>query len=504
MKHLKCTGMKFPIYVTVLITCILVSTGCARSSVDALWACSGSQADSFGCSLARARVKEDILVKKMNDICYYNSNASEDSRECRKAQYELDLERHGSKDKKKAPPAENLMTSKNIIAVGDDNYESFVTKSENQEWVVLRGKGGNFTEIKNINTGEKRFWYGDNHEDSHIRAISNDGKLVAYLYGGLDTKNSKEKYSVVLQDIVENKVLSRVKLEVFPKFILISPKKQFLAISYNNEVKVPGFFTHPDDSNNVGINIFALKQGSDTLKLLKTVFMGDVQYKQVTADFQFSSDESRFLTINRKKGLNVYDIKSGFSLMPSKIVLEKRLNSADKTVSYSTDEVANATFLEQTNKLVILLETLIFRDPKGETYGTMLRRNLTVAIEQHDGSIISTAIGTEPFDAWPDRYSLISSGDGRYVMFNRQDEFEFHFLHLGSTGRIEKQTKCCVDNATVSDTAIDFKRNKLPSSTINGVYINSNNFFKVFLTDPKVVYFPLVIEAGKWKRVAEW
>ncbi len=451
---------------------IMSVSGCTHTEIRAKLEC-GANPDSYHCASLKSQVKKHNDDAPEREVLYACAGKSE-SRGCKQA---IELE--------KISPKYDITKSENILATRSQQYVRFVAQSQNKEWIVLEDKSKNFFEIKNVITGEKKYWHGDDHEISHIMAISNDGGLAAYLYGAIDSKNVDGGYAVILFNTVSNEILSKTRFKTRPVVVKFSPKSSYISVY----LKTNG------EKFETEVILYSLRQGLNRPEMIKKIALGDEVHK--SSSFGFSSNEKRFFTLGRNTGLNVYDLQDGFPIIPNRVVLKPQVRGGREI------KIAGATFREKADRLVVLLETEISTDEK-QNFLLRSRRNLSLAVEQMNGSFVESNIGSFPYDGWPDRFGVISNKSGSQMLVTHGEDFDFHFAHLSNGGQVEKLTECCTNAKTSVETAIHYKRHKFLAVNIDGVYFDSDISFVVYPSDSESLFYPIRISEGKWKRVAEW
>lgn len=466
----------------LLIYCVFASTGCSHNEIYKNLHCV-SDSNSHTCE----RLREEANKKKENaskDDAFYACVGNSDSDACRQATEKLDEE---NRKKAKLDPNKDIKTAKDIVTTRDEKYAKFEAQSQNKEWIVLKGVGGNFSEIKNVVTGESRYWHGDEHESSHIKAIANDGKMIAYLYGGINFENKDGEYQIVLHDLIEHKNLSKINTNEFPDFISVSPIGNFLVVC----CKI--------NKSNSGLSIYSIDKKLSSLNLYKKIQInGNIKNDSY---FQFSADEERFFVLNKKSEFNLYEVKSGFLATPSPVKLLERHISGSKAVF--RDEVASASFIGTSSRLAILVNGEVLENKGAKTYGELLSRKLMLFLERDDRSYVSNTLGIFPY-ALPAVFTLSPTKQENLLMITRESQFEFQFIHFGLNGKVEKYTKCCFDNKTQPQSSLNFPMQKFSTFNIDGAWVNSDKLFRIFLSDKESVFYPVQIEEGQWKRVAKW
>lgn len=451
---------------------IMVASGCTHTEIRAKLEC-GVNPDSYHCASLKSQVKKHNEDAPEMDVLYACAGKSE-SRECKRA---IELEKNSSKY--------DIEKSENIFATRSQQYIRFAAQSQNKEWIVLEDKSKNFFEIKNVITGEKKYWHGDDHESSHIMAISNDGKLAAYLYGAIDSKNVDGGYSVILYDTYSNEILSKTRFKTRPVLVKFSPKSSFISVYLGTN----------EDKFKTELILYSLRHRSNRPELIKKIALGDETHKP--SSFGFSSNEKRFFTLGRKTGLNVYDLEGGLPIIPNKVILKPQERGG------SLLRIAGATFRGKSDKLVVLLETEISKDEK-QSFLLQSRRNLNLAVERLNGSFVESNIGSFPYDGGLDSFEITSNISGAQLMVIHNGVFDFHFVHLSIDGKVDKLTECCTKAKTSVETAIHYKRQKFSTTNIDGIYLDSDNSFVVYISDLESLFYPIRISEGKWKRVTEW
>lgn len=341
----------------------LTLAGCSSQQMGASLACAG-KSDSLECSLARDTQFHFDMQSKIASICWDEPKSIKckdtikllckeklDTKECRDAiaKYDVNIER-------------DIKTSKEILAIVDPTYVALASQSQNKEWIALQGKGNNFFEIKNIVSSETQYWYPDEHKNSHIKAISNNGKLVAYLYGGINNKDINKKYTIFVQDSGQNEKKIKLELMYSPADVAISPKGNYLTIVNKTILK---------SSDNYELNIYKIDNKNQVINFLKKFPI------DLNAKFSFSSDEERFFI--SQSNIRTFSIKNEIKEEVNKLKLVSRKNSYG---SINDDQVMSAAFLANSKQLVLLLETLIVENVGYTTMDDRFSRNITLAIEQ--------------------------------------------------------------------------------------------------------------------------
>lgn len=382
-----------------------------------------------------------------------------------------------------------------ILSIAPDrSFTGISAMSQNKRFIALDGLGGNYSEIKDLGGGKVTHWYPDEHEKSNIRAISNSGKLIAYLYGEVNVKKPESKYTLKLQSD-DGTLIGMIRLIDYPEKITISSDDRLVGIlSTRNKKNIISIYRIENDNKN----------NSDPLRKFDEVELGD-NFRE--PQLNFSADGSHVLATSLNGSNYLYQISK-------KLTNVKIAHKLDQEQKFG-----GAVFIGKTNRLAVLIYGGYEKNLNSTSMLNLTFQRLSIAIQGKIGDFKVTEIG-RCFNSCSGDISSQSNISGDEIALYRTRFFEINFIRFDEAGNIKKQFKCCreaskpvfvqnsvkfseMHNGSWRNDGDFFDQMKKGSWHIYGLrFIDDGEFSVIF--DGLSVYYPFAVKNGSVHKRGEW